>query len=72
MKVVTHSATLDYWPSRRHGLRVTPQGERPISVADYERTTGKRALDRQLDLWEHQGIQQPERKDSSITRAYRD
>ncbi|KAN0141095.1 alpha-ketoglutarate-dependent sulfonate dioxygenase [Lactarius tabidus] len=58
-RVVMHSATYDYWPATRHALRVTPQGERPISVADYERTTAKRARDRQLDLWERQGIQLP-------------
>jgi len=33
-------------------MRTTPHGERPISVADYERTTGKPARDRQLELWE--------------------
>ncbi|KAF8262180.1 hypothetical protein EI94DRAFT_1809183 [Lactarius quietus] len=64
--VVTHSATYDSWPSTRHALRVTPHGERPISVADYERTTGKRARDRQLDLLERRGIQPPERKDPSM------
>jgi sulfonate dioxygenase len=53
---VTHSATFDFWPAARHALRATPHGERPISVADYERTTGKRARDRQLELWERPGI----------------
>lgn len=55
-RVVTHSATFDFWPVTRHALRATPHGERPISVADYERTTGKRARDRQLELWEQLGI----------------
>lgn len=61
-RVTTHSATFDYWPSKRHALRVTPHGERPISVAEYEHTTGMRARDRQLDLWERQGIQPPRTK----------
>ncbi|KAF8259010.1 hypothetical protein EI94DRAFT_1780769 [Lactarius quietus] len=76
-RVVTHSATYDSWPSTRHALRVTPHGERPISVADYERATacvrlvsvratGKRARDCQLDLLERRGIQPPERKDPSM------
>ncbi len=67
-----HSATFDFWPSTRHALRATPHGERPISVADYERTTGKRARDRQLDLWERQGVQLPERKDPPKARGYND
>jgi sulfonate dioxygenase len=60
VQIVTHSATFDFEPSAstvpRHVLRATPHGERPISVADYERTTGKRARDRQLELLERQGI----------------
>lgn len=71
-RVVTHSATFDFWPSTRHALRATPHGERPISVADYERTTGQRARDRQLDLWERQGIPLPEQKDSPKLRGYND
>ncbi|KAI9463288.1 alpha-ketoglutarate-dependent sulfonate dioxygenase [Lactarius psammicola] len=71
-RVVMHTATFDFWPSTRHALRATPHGERPISVADYERTTGKRARDRQLDLWERQGIQLPERKDPPKARGYND
>jgi len=71
-RVVSHTATFDFWPSTRHALRATPHGERPISVADYERTTGKRARDRQLDLWDRQGIQLPEKKDLHKTRGYND
>ena len=40
----------------RHALRATPQGEKPISVEDYERQTGKEAKDRQLEIWKQQGI----------------
>lgn len=73
IKVVTHSATFDFWPATRHALRATPHGERPISVADYERTTGKRARDRQLDLWERQGVVLPEqKKDLPQARGYND
>jgi sulfonate dioxygenase len=40
---------------RRHALRATPHGERPTSVADYERE-GKVAKDRQVEVWKQQGI----------------
>ncbi|KAF8265423.1 alpha-ketoglutarate-dependent sulfonate dioxygenase [Lactarius quietus] len=69
-RVVIHTATRDFWPARRHVLRVTAQSARPISVADYERTTDKRARDRQLDLWERQGIQLPAQKDPLKVGAY--
>ncbi|KAH9998848.1 alpha-ketoglutarate-dependent sulfonate dioxygenase [Russula compacta] len=72
-RVVTHSATFDFWPATRHALRATPHGERPISVADYERTTGKRARDRQAELWEQQGIVPPEQKEVlTKLRGYND
>ncbi|KAJ7227384.1 hypothetical protein GGX14DRAFT_555937 [Mycena pura] len=48
-RVVTHSATFDFRPATRHALRATPHGERPTSVADYEKQTGKVAKDRQLE-----------------------
>jgi sulfonate dioxygenase len=54
--VVTHSATFDFWPATRHALRATPHGERPTSVADYERRAGKVAKDRQLEIWRQQGL----------------
>jgi len=69
VQVVTHSATFDFWPATRHALRATPHGERPISVADYERTTGKRACDRQLELWTRQGIVPPERKGEDLRQV---
>ncbi|KAN0120772.1 alpha-ketoglutarate-dependent sulfonate dioxygenase [Russula decolorans] len=72
-RVVTHSATFDFWPITRHALRATPHGERPISVADYERTTGKRARDRQLELWERLGTVLPEPKEElTKSQGYND
>lgn len=44
-QVVTHSATFDFWPAMRHALRATPHGEKPRSVAAYERETGKMVKD---------------------------
>jgi sulfonate dioxygenase len=65
---VTHSATYVIGPEQRHALCVMPHGERPISVADYERTTGKRARDRQLELWERQRIVPQEQKKAELTK----
>ena len=53
---MTHSATFDFWPHTRHALRSTPHGEKPTSVEEYERTTGKTAKDRQVELWEKEGL----------------
>ncbi|KAI0783841.1 hypothetical protein BC629DRAFT_528872 [Irpex lacteus] len=58
-RVVTHSATFDFYPHTRHALRATPHGERPISVAEYEKS-GKVAKDRQLEIWKQQGIALPD------------
>jgi sulfonate dioxygenase len=55
-RIVTHSATFDFWPATRHALRATPHGEKPTSVADYEKQTGKVAKDRQLEIWRQQGL----------------
>ncbi|KAF9000670.1 alpha-ketoglutarate-dependent sulfonate dioxygenase [Cyathus striatus] len=55
-RVVTHSATFDFWPAVRHALRATPHGEKPLSVSEYEKTTGKKAKDRQLEIWKQQGL----------------
>ncbi|KZP00334.1 alpha-ketoglutarate-dependent sulfonate dioxygenase [Calocera viscosa TUFC12733] len=57
-RVCTHSATFDFYPERRHALRVTPHGERPMSVAEYEQG-GKKAKDRQVEIWKLQGIEVP-------------
>ena len=56
MQVVVHSATFDFWPAKRHALRVTPHGERPLSVEAYEKKTGKQAKDRQIEVWRRLGI----------------
>lgn len=58
-RIVTHSATFDFWPHRRHALRATPHGERPLSVAAYEQKTGKKAQDRQQEIWKSLGVADP-------------
>lgn len=68
---MTHSATFDFWPHTRHALRATPHGERPTSVADYERATGKAAKDRQLEIWEKEGLPLP-KTDTTVSRGYTD
>lgn len=72
--MVTHSATFDFWPATRHALRATPHGEKPQSVADYERETGKIAKDRQLEIWKEQGVVDGGVKKTagSKTRGYND
>lgn len=74
LQVVTHSATFDFWPHTRHALRATPHGDTPISVEDYERTTGKQAKDRQLEIWKQQGVkvEQITRQKNERTRGYND
>ncbi|ORX38373.1 hypothetical protein BD324DRAFT_620609 [Kockovaella imperatae] len=44
-RIVNHSATFDAYPSLRHGLRVTPHAEKPLSVEEYEAAYGKPAKD---------------------------
>ncbi|KAF8529303.1 hypothetical protein BU17DRAFT_80535 [Hysterangium stoloniferum] len=56
---VYHSAIFDYWPERRHGLRTMPHGERPLSVEEYEKQTGKEAKDWQTEIWKRKGISVP-------------
>ena len=58
----------------RHALRATPHGEKPTSVEDYERQTGKEAKDRQLEIWKQQGISvdQNVKSKSSKARGYND
>lgn len=53
-QVATHSALFDFFPERRHALRATPHGEKPISVAEYEKDGLKVAKDRQKDIWKTQ------------------
>ncbi|KIJ62882.1 hypothetical protein HYDPIDRAFT_93514 [Hydnomerulius pinastri MD-312] len=72
-RIVTHSATFDFWPQRRHALRATPHGEKPESVEDYERRTGKVANDRQIEIWKQQGVEVPQvKKGASRARGYND
>ncbi|KAH9902669.1 alpha-ketoglutarate-dependent sulfonate dioxygenase [Cubamyces lactineus] len=70
-RIVTHSATFDFWPHVRHALRATPHGERPLSVEAYEKQTGKTAKDRQLVIWEQQGLPLPQ-TDTTVSRGYTD
>ncbi|KAF5342697.1 hypothetical protein D9611_001650 [Ephemerocybe angulata] len=55
-RIVTHSATFDFWPATRHALRATPHAEKPLSVAEYEKATGKVAKDRQIEVWKQLGV----------------
>jgi len=73
-RIVTHSATFDFWPAMRHALRATPHGEKPTSVEDYERQTGKEAKDRQLEIWKQQGVtvNQNVKSRSGQARGYND
>ncbi|KAK7682626.1 hypothetical protein QCA50_014426 [Cerrena zonata] len=72
-RVVTHSATFDFWPATRHALRATPHGEKPTSVEEYERS-GKVAKDRQLEIWKQQGLEvnSPASNAVSKPRGYND
>ncbi|KAI9566826.1 hypothetical protein HD554DRAFT_2322925 [Boletus coccyginus] len=72
-RIVIHTATFDFWPQRRHALRATPHGERPESVEEYEKRTGKVAKDRQIEIWKQQGIDLLQvRKGASRARGYND
>ena len=74
LQVATHSATFDFYPHTRHALRATPHGERPISVAEYEKS-GKAAKDRQVEIWKQQGIAVPASSSQNATsksRGYND
>ncbi|KAI0925647.1 hypothetical protein AcW1_008025 [Taiwanofungus camphoratus] len=71
-RIVTHSATFDFWPHTRHALRATPHGEKPLSVEAYERQ-GKVAKDRQLEIWAQQGVSVSEAQNGhSRPRGYND
>lgn len=69
---MTHSATFDFFPHRRHALRATPHGERPLSVADYEAQTGQTARDWQLDRWAQLGIEAAPASSGKGPRGYND
>ncbi|PCH42062.1 TauD-domain-containing protein [Wolfiporia cocos MD-104 SS10] len=71
-RIVTHSATFDFWPHTRHALRATPHGERPISVAEYERG-GKVAKDRQVEIFKQLGVDTTNPQDGNARpRGYND
>ncbi|KAF8896076.1 alpha-ketoglutarate-dependent sulfonate dioxygenase [Infundibulicybe gibba] len=72
-RIVIHSATFDFWPATRHALRVTPRGEKPLSVEEYEKKTGKQAKDRQLEILKQQGIVIDVKKNNELkARGYND
>lgn len=71
-QIVTHSATFDFWPARRHAARSTPHGERPLSVEEYEAKTGKVAKDRQIEIWRAQGVSTEAIKKNSKVTGYND
>jgi sulfonate dioxygenase len=71
-RVVTHSAIFDFWPATRHALRTTPHGEKPQSVEDYERQTGKVAKDRQIEIFKEQGVDSNVTNQPGKARGYND
>ncbi|KAH8101019.1 alpha-ketoglutarate-dependent sulfonate dioxygenase [Cristinia sonorae] len=71
-RIVTHTATFDFWPHTRHALRATPHGEKPTSVEEYERASGKVAKDRQVEIWKQQGLAVPGVQNGSKPRGYND
>jgi sulfonate dioxygenase len=72
-RMVNHSATFDAYPSSRHGLRVTPHAEKPLSVEDYESQYGLKAKDWIQERYKNLGIEAPAIDDgSSRAKAFRD
>ncbi|WVQ95045.1 hypothetical protein IAU59_002137 [Kwoniella sp. CBS 9459] len=72
-RVTVHSATFDAYPSLRHGLRVTPHAETPLSVEEYEAQTGKQAKDWLEERHRSLGITPPARDDGKgKKRQFRD
>ena len=71
-RVVMHAATFDFFPQKRHALRVTPHGERPLSVAEYEAEYGKEAKDRQLEVWRGLGVEVNGTGTAGVARGYND
>lgn len=72
-RMVNHSATFDAYPSSRHGMRVTPHAEKPLSVEDYESQYGLKAKDWIQERYKSLGIEAPAVDDgSSRTKAFRD
>ncbi|KAI0707254.1 TauD-domain-containing protein [Earliella scabrosa] len=71
-RIVTHSATFDFYPHVRHALRATPHGERPLSVAEYEAQAGKAARDWQQDEWAKLGVEARPTPSANRPRGYND
>ncbi|ORY35501.1 hypothetical protein BCR39DRAFT_567766 [Naematelia encephala] len=72
-RVVNHSATFDAYPSLRHGLRVTPHAEKPLSVEEYEKATGKEAKDWIKERFRALGIDGPAGDDGKTRpKGFRD
>jgi sulfonate dioxygenase len=69
-RVVNHSAMFDFWPERRHALRVTPHGEKPLSVAEYEDKFGKQAKDWATVRYQALGLE-PLRLDDRVVKPER-
>jgi len=73
-QIVNHLGIFDFWPVVRHALRTTPHGEKPLSVEEYERETGKVAKDRKIELlkglrsW-YQCLDSRRLKQHSVTRS---
>jgi len=62
-RVLWHTATYDYYPHKRHALRATPLGEKPESVAEYEKRTGQKAKDWYVEKMKALG------EDSTVPKA---
>ncbi|KAF7313159.1 Alpha-ketoglutarate-dependent sulfonate dioxygenase [Mycena kentingensis (nom. inval.)] len=54
-RTVVHAATFDFWPYRRHAVRVMSIAERPASVEDAKKQWGIEAKSREDDIVESQG-----------------
>ncbi|CED82966.1 Taurine catabolism dioxygenase TauD/TfdA [Phaffia rhodozyma] len=62
-RLVNHSALFDFFPARRHGVRVTPHGERPLSVAQYEEKYNAKAKDWAEERAKELGVDVSQKKD---------
>ncbi|WWD19163.1 hypothetical protein CI109_103621 [Kwoniella shandongensis] len=72
-RIVNHSATFDSYPSLRHGLRVTPHGEKPLSVEEYEEAYGQPSKDWLEERYKALGLAPPARDDGKTKKkAFRD
>ncbi|KAL7415114.1 hypothetical protein BDY24DRAFT_283655 [Mrakia frigida] len=73
-RIVTHSALFDFYPARRHGVRVTPQAERPLSVEAYEAQYGVKAKDWATERAKEFGIKPVVKKDDGkvVERGFKD